>query len=87
MVFMFITAFVLAALRSVASASERFHLHMGGRKRGAEIRSVLWLSRRLVVDHGFMAWMTFTAGNCQVNYRGRWIALVLHSSKTMFSDE
>ena len=33
-------------------ASERFHLHMGGRKRGAEIRSVLWLSRRLVVDHG-----------------------------------
>jgi len=86
MVFMFITAFVLAALRSVASASERFHLHMGGRKRGPNTLGSLAFS-----SLGGRPWLhgldDVTAGNCQVNYRGRWIALVLHSSKTMFSDE
>ena len=32
-------------------ASERFHLHMGRRKCWAKVCTVLWLCRRLVVDH------------------------------------
>ena len=33
-------------------APERFHLHMGRRKCWAKVCPLLWLCRRLVVDHG-----------------------------------
>jgi len=80
MVFMFITAFVLAEICSALPLSGSIYI-WAAESAGPKYARFFGF---LVAWWATTAWMTFTAGNCQVNYSGRWIALVLRGSKKCF---